>query len=38
LLKRKEGEKSEFFFDFPEATGVSEEGVEPTLSVRRTGF
>jgi len=33
LLKRKEKEKSEFFCDFLEATGVPEEGVEPTLTV-----
>ncbi len=34
LLKRKEGEDLGVLLDFPEATGVPEEGVEPTLTVK----
>jgi hypothetical protein len=34
LLKRKAREKSEFSWDFPEVTGVPEQGVEPTLTVK----
>jgi hypothetical protein len=34
LLKWKDGKKFGFFWDFPEVTGVPEEGVEPTLTVK----
>ena len=34
LLKRKEKENFGFLLDFPGVTGVPEEGVEPTLTVR----
>jgi hypothetical protein len=34
LLKRKAREKSEFSCDFLKVTGVPEEGVEPTLTVK----
>jgi hypothetical protein len=34
MLKRKETEMLMISRDFPEVTGVPEEGVEPTLTVK----